>query len=73
MGLGYPILAQAHPINYTLTSSTALLQQRLQYNTVLWHMVDRGVAPYFALALERMPLLQETGAGKESIVFFIRT
>jgi hypothetical protein len=64
LGLGYPILAQAHPINYTKTSSVALLQNRLQYDTVFWHMIERGIAPFFALALERMPLSQETGAGE---------
>ena len=64
MGLGYPILAQAHPSNYTAISSAALLQQRLSYDTVFCHMIERGVAPYFSLTLDRMPRDQETGAGE---------
>ncbi|KAK5168406.1 uncharacterized protein LTR77_006976 [Saxophila tyrrhenica] len=63
MGLGHPILAQAHPNSYHATSGAELLVNRIAYNTVFWHMIDRGVEPYYALALDRGSLGQETGKG----------
>ena len=64
MGLGYPDIASIHPANYTAASALQLLGDRLLYDTLFVRMMKQGVAPYFAMALERTPLEQEIGFGK---------
>lgn len=66
-GLGYPIIASIHPENYTATTAMQLLGDRLHYNTALLSLIQQGMEPFFAFAIERTPLQQELGFGASSI------
>lgn len=65
MGLGYPIIAVVHPENYTAVTNLQLLGGRLLYPTLLTSMVKEGMEPYVAFAIERTPMDQELGDGKQ--------
>ena len=41
-----------------------MLSNTLWYRTSLWGMVEQGMEPYFAVALDRIPFDREIGDGK---------
>ena len=64
MGLGYPVISSIHPENYTAHTALQLLGNRLLYETLTTSLVKAGMEPYFAFAINRTPLQQELGDGK---------
>lgn len=64
IGLGYQDIASIHPANYTATNALQLLGDRLVYDTFLVNLMKSGVEPFFAMALERTPIDQQTGPGE---------
>ena len=67
LGLGYPILSQTHPLNYTAKEPFGLLGGTLASQTVLLSLAETLNISYFAFAPERTPLEQETAFGKASV------
>ena len=64
LGLGYPSLTSAHPGHNYPNDSTSLITNRSAYDPLFHSMYKRGlVAPWFSIALDRLPADTESGPG----------
>lgn len=57
------IMAQAHPLNYSASSTEEYYSDRIGYPSVLTRLKSMNITNY-SMALERMPLDQESGFGE---------
>ncbi|KAI1275239.1 acid protease [Xylaria sp. FL0933] len=64
LGLGYPILASAHPGNSVPNDTISLLTNKVLYEQLLFCMHTQGLIPgWFSLALNRLPREQLSRSG----------
>ena len=73
MGLGYPVLSQTHPSDYTAEMPLDLALDRVPRQTVLLNLAEALGEPCFAFAVERIPFHQETAFGEPCPASQLRT